>query len=210
MENAGRGPTVRLGIVQDAVAQPVAAQHRRGHLVLIRRQRQHSRQAILIKDETVPRQLAGDGRVREVVVKEVVDPPVHRAGVAREQTVFFAAVGDERFQERIQCVGAPRQGDARHAQFGQLEIDVPMKIDGVRGSQSNGTVHGLKGSGFGVLRPWQPSTRNGMASSPEKRTGNGLETDIGTDRGWGASPESDVSRILRGRPGADPIPRRSP
>ena len=99
MEDTGGGPPVRLWIVKNSVAQPIAAQPRRGDLVLVGRQGQNPGQAILIQDEGVPRQFPGDGRVGQIVVDEVVDPPVHRTGITGEQSVLLASLGDETLEQ---------------------------------------------------------------------------------------------------------------
>ena len=95
MKDAGGSAPVRLRIVKNPVAQPIAAQHRRGDFVFVGWQGQDPGQAILIQDEGVPRQFPGDGRVGQIVVDEVVNPAVHRTGMTAKQSVLLAALGDK-------------------------------------------------------------------------------------------------------------------
>jgi hypothetical protein len=149
MEDARRRPSVRFRVVENTSAQPVAAQHGRGHFILVGRQRQHPRQPILIQNEAVARQFAGHRSVGQVVVEEIVDPPIDRAGVTGQQPIFFTALSDERLQQRIERSGSTRQRDTGHPHLSQFQIDVPMEIGGVRRIQSNGTSHGLGTASLG-------------------------------------------------------------
>ena len=149
MEDARSGPPVRLWIVQDSVAQSVAAQPRRGDFVFVGRQGEDTGQAVLVQDEGVPRQFPRDGRIGQVIVDEVVDPAVHRTGVTGKQTVLLTALGDETLQQRVQSLSFTGQRNTCQAQLGQFQVDVPVEISGVGGIQSNGTGHDLGGADCG-------------------------------------------------------------
>ena len=99
MEDAGGSASIRLRIVKNPVAQPIAAQPRRGDFVFVGRQGQDPGQAILIQDEGVPRQFLRGGRVGQIVVDEVVNPSIHRARITRKQSVLLAALSDEALEQ---------------------------------------------------------------------------------------------------------------
>ena len=165
MKDAGGGPPVGLGVVQDAVAQAVAAEHRRGNLIAVGRQRQDTGQAILVQDEGVARQLPGDGDVGQVIVQEVVDAAVHRARVSGQEAILLPHLGDERLHQRIQRPFLPRQRDPVHAQLGKLEVDVPMEPGRVGGLETEGWGHGKGLAGLG-RPPCATSPRFDPGSSP--------------------------------------------
>ena len=129
VENAGRGAAVAAGVVEDALARPVGREDVALVGVATGGQGQDAGEAGAVEDEGGGRDPRGL-RVRiEVVVEKVLDTLIHRAEMARERAILFAADGQEVIDERCQAVGRTRfEGDAGLADLAELEVEIGEQL----------------------------------------------------------------------------------
>ena len=133
MERPGGGPAVALGIVQHALGDAVGRQQRRVNLVLVRRQGQQPGHAGAVEHEVVPREFdrPGLGRhVGEMPVEEVLQTPIRRTQVARQQAGLLAVGLNQIASHRQQIRRRTRR---REAVGGQLEFEVLDEVVVVHG-----------------------------------------------------------------------------
>ena len=122
VENAGRGPPVTGRVVQDPVAQTVAAEQRRFEEITAGRQRHSPRQARLIKDERASGQARHVADLGQVFVEEILNPLIDRRKPVGEAAAHFALARQNRPHQAGQG-GAIGSGGQRQAQQGQAQID---------------------------------------------------------------------------------------
>jgi hypothetical protein len=133
VERALGGAPVLVGIVQHALAHPVAGQDLRVKCVPVDGQRQLARHSVPVENECLCRE-GGDGtdvQALQVAPEEVLDAPVGRAVVVREQPVLLA-VGLQQVlcgaQELRHVTGQQRRLPGRC----ELEIDVELELPALR------------------------------------------------------------------------------
>ena len=92
-------------------------------------QGQDAGEAGAVEDEGGGRDPRGLHASIEVVVEKVLDTLIHRAEMARERAILFAADGQEVIDERCQAVGRTRfEGDAGLADLAELEVEIGEQL----------------------------------------------------------------------------------
>ena len=129
VENAGRGAAVAAGVVEDALVRSVGREDVAVVGVAAGRQGQDAGEVGAVENEGGGRDPRGL-RVRiEVVVQEVLDTLIHRAEMAREGAILFAADGEEVIDERRQAVGGTGcEGDTGLADLAELEVEIGEQL----------------------------------------------------------------------------------
>ena len=130
MEGPRSLAAIRLGIVEHALAHPVAGQNRAAVFIAVRRQAEQAGEARLVEQEAVLDQAQGAGLsddIGKVAVEKVLQPLIRRAEVTIQQADPLAVAVD---QVASDLKNSADLGDGLAAIGGELEFEVLVQAVG--------------------------------------------------------------------------------